>query len=236
MKTESAIQLLGQRGWLSFTPAGLPQARAGADTDPRVRERHGHFPARGSAGGPWVIMKGAVRRSRCRCPASAPHFVHWRRPAYWFGEGPLIVGNAGWSRSSAIRQSTLGNAAAGRLSRNPQGRPGAWQWIALLSAMTTDLSMGVAVDSLLRDPSQRTAALLLRLAGVRSNVFQSKLPVTIQLRQASWVSWSTCPATPSCRSCANSWRADSSRSVMARYGSPTSRGLRRAQTTRSSRN
>jgi CRP-like cAMP-binding protein len=44
---------------------------------------------------------------------------------------------------------------------------GAWRWIAVLSTMTSDLSASVIADLMLRDPAKRTAALLLRLSGVR---------------------------------------------------------------------
>ena len=63
------------------------------------------------------------------------------------------------------------------------GEPAAWRWIALLSTMTTDLSGGIVSDLLLRDPVKRTAAVLLRVAGVRSNVFVLPEPSPIHLSQ-----------------------------------------------------
>ncbi len=51
--------------------------------------------------------------------------------------------------------------------------PAAWRWVAVLSLFTADLAGGVVADLLLRDPVKRTAALLLRLGGVRSRMFRS---------------------------------------------------------------
>lgn len=182
MKSTTAIQLLAERGWLSFTPA---EFRNSVLERIRVREfakGSAIFRAGDAPGGPWVIMKGAVRIEMPYAGA-APHLIHYAASGFWFGEWPLILRNSRLVTAIATRQSTLGTLPLDDCHAILEAHPGAWQWIAFLSAMTTDLAMGVATDSLLRDPSQRTAALLLRLAGVRSTVFVSKLPVSIQLTQ-----------------------------------------------------
>jgi CRP-like cAMP-binding protein len=182
MKSESAIQLLAQRGWLSFTP---PDFRKRVLERIRVRKF-----ARGAPvfrvgdppGGPWVILEGAAK-IEMPLPGVAPHFIHLAASGFWFGEAPLIIGNRRLVTVIAIRPSTLATLPLDDCKAILKADPAAWKWIALLSAMTTDVSLGVAVDSLLRNPAQRTAALLLRLAGVRSLVFSSKLPVPIFLSQ-----------------------------------------------------
>ena len=182
MKSTTATQLLAERGWLSFTPAGF---RNSVLERIRVREfakGAAIFRAGDPPGGPWVIMKGAVK-IEMPFAGAAPHLVHYAASGFWFGEWPLILRNSRLVTVIATRQSTLATLPLDDCRAILEADPGAWQWIALLSAMTTDLTMGVATDSLLRDPSQRTAALLLRLSGVRSKVFLSKLPVTIQLTQ-----------------------------------------------------
>ena len=47
--------------------------------------------------------------------------------------------------------------------------------------MTTELSVGFVTDSLLTDPAQRLAALLLRLSGMRSIAFQNREPSRVYL-------------------------------------------------------
>ena len=182
MRIEAATQLLAQHGWLSFTPADF-RKRVLA----RIRLRE--F-ARGQAvylagdppGGPWVILAGAAK-IEMPLPGTAPHFLHLVASGYWFGEAPLIVGNPRLVTVITAQPSTLATLPLEDCQAILKADPGAWRWIALLSAMTTDLSLGVAVDSLLRDPAQRTAALLLRLAGVRSVFFPSKRALPIRLSQ-----------------------------------------------------
>ena len=182
MKAESAIQLLAQRGWLSFTP---PEFRKRVLSRIRIRKF-----ARGAPvfrvgdppGGPWVILDGAAK-IEMPLPGVAPHFIHLAASGFWFGEGPLIVGNRRLVTVIATRPSTLATLPLDDCQAILKADPAAWKWVALLSAMTTDVSLGVAVDSLLRKPAQRTAALLLRLAGVRSLAFSSRLPLPIFLSQ-----------------------------------------------------
>jgi CRP-like cAMP-binding protein len=182
MKLADATHFLTQRGWLSFTP---PDFRKRVLARLRVREF-----ARGQAvyragdppGGPWVILDGAAR-IEMPLPGTPPHFVHLAASGFWFGEAPLIVGNPRLVSVITVQPSTLATLPLEDCRAILKADPGAWRWIALLSAMTTDLSLGVAVDSLLRDPAQRTAALLLRLSGVRSVFFPSKLAYPIHLSQ-----------------------------------------------------
>lgn len=62
--------------------------------------------------------------------------------------------------------------------------PLGWRWVALLATMTTDLAVRLAADVLLRDPEQRTAAMLLRLAGLRNGMFLKPYQVPIILSHA----------------------------------------------------
>ncbi len=182
MKTESAVQLLAQRGWLSFT---APDFRKRVLARVRIREFARGAPifrAGDPPGGPWVILEGAAK-IEMPLPGVAPHFIHLAASGFWFGEAPLIVGNRRLVTVVTVRPSTLATLPLDDCHAILKADPAAWQWVALLSAMATDVCLGIAVDSLLRSPAQRTAALLLRLAGVRSLVFAAKLPVPIFLSQ-----------------------------------------------------
>jgi CRP-like cAMP-binding protein len=182
MKPTTAIQLLSERGWLSFTP---PDFRKRVLERIRLRDFErgaAVYRAGDPPGGPWVILEGAAK-IEMPLPGVAPHFIHMASSGFWFGEAPLIVGNRRLVTVITVRPSTLATLPLDDCHAILKADPNAWKWIALLSAMTTDLSLGVAVDSLLRDPTQRTAALLLRLAGVRSLMFSTKLPVPIFLSQ-----------------------------------------------------
>jgi CRP-like cAMP-binding protein len=182
MHVAAASELLAHHGWLSFTP---PDFRKRVLERIRLREfprDTAVFRAGDPPGGPWVILDGAAK-IEMPLPGTAPHFVHLAASGFWFGEAPLIVGNPRVVTVIVVQPSTLATLPLEDCHAILKADPAAWRWVALLSAMTTDLSLGVAVDSLLRDPAQRTAALLLRLAGVRSVFFPSKVALPIHLSQ-----------------------------------------------------
>jgi CRP-like cAMP-binding protein len=181
-KKPGAAAVLADHGWLSFTP---PRFRAQVLSRLRLREfRKGDavYRAGDPPGGPWAVVKGAVE---IEWPPreTAPHLLYFGTPGLWFGEAPLIVGNARLVTVIASRPSTLVTLPLSACHAILEDDPSAWRWIALMSAMTTELSIGFAADVLLRDPSKRTAAVLLRLAGVRNRVFASSKPSPIYLSQ-----------------------------------------------------
>jgi CRP-like cAMP-binding protein len=101
----------------------------------------------------------------------------------WFGEGPLIFGVPRVISVKASRPSTLVTLPLADCHAILTADPASWRWVAMLSAMTSELAGGVVADLLLRDPAKRAAALLLRLSGVRSTVFRSARPAPVYLSQ-----------------------------------------------------
>jgi CRP-like cAMP-binding protein len=181
-KKPAAVAALAEHGWLSFTP---PRFRAQVLARLRLREfKRGDavYHAGDPPGGPWVVVKGAVE-IEWPPQETAPHLLYFGTPGFWFGEAPLIVGNARRVSVIASRPSTLATLPLSGCHEILEADPSAWRWIALMSLMTTELSVGFAADMLLRDPAKRTAAVLLRLSGVRNRVFASSKPSPIYLSQ-----------------------------------------------------
>jgi CRP-like cAMP-binding protein len=178
----SAIAALADHGWLSFTP---PRFRTQVLARLRLREfKKGEavYHAGDAPGGVWAVVKGAVE---FEFPPQevAPHLLYFATPGFWFGEAPLIVGNPRIVSVIASRSSTLATLPLSACHAILEDDPSAWRWVALMSVMTTEVSIGFAADVLLRDPAKRTAAVLLRLAGVRNTVFPSSKPSPIYLSQ-----------------------------------------------------
>ena len=86
-------------------------------------------------------------------PGATPHLVHYASAGFWFGEWAFIVGVRRYASVFAARPTMLGLLPAADCRAILKADPSAWQWIALLSAMTTELSVGVVTDSLLADPA-----------------------------------------------------------------------------------
>lgn len=174
------LEVLAQRGWLAHTP---PNFRKTVLARTQIREfRKGAVVYRlhDPPGGLWAVVKGAVELE-IPSPGTATHLVHFAAPGFWFGEGPLVVGTSRMMTVIASRPSTLATLPLTDCHAILKADPTAWRWIALMSTMTLELTGGVIADLLLRDPRKRVAALLLRLAGMRSSVFVSQDPAPIYL-------------------------------------------------------
>jgi CRP/FNR family transcriptional regulator, cyclic AMP receptor protein len=182
MAKKSAATGLADHGWLAFTP---PRFRAQVLARLRVREfKKGEavYHAGDPPGGLWAVVKGAVE-IEFPPQETTPHLLYFASPGFWFGEAPLILGNARLVTVIASRPSTLATLPLADCHALLEADPAAWRWIALMSLMTSELGAGFAADSLLRDPAKRMAALLLRLAGVRSKLFVAAKPAPILLSQ-----------------------------------------------------
>jgi CRP/FNR family cyclic AMP-dependent transcriptional regulator len=183
VKEKSEVQsFLSQHGWLSFTP---PEFRAAVLARIEIHDfekGEAVYRAGDSGGGLWALVEGTVEIESAAFGAG-PQLVHFGVPGFWFGEGPLIFGVTRIVSVIAGRPSTLVTLPLADCRAILDADPPAWRWIALHCAMTTDIAVGIVTDLLLRDPVKRTAALLLRLAGVRSHVFRSERPAPIYLSQ-----------------------------------------------------
>ena len=173
---------LAKHGWLSFTPAGFQKDVLARIQTREFRKGEAVYRAGDPPGGLWVVIEGAVELE-LPPPDTAPHFVHLAAPGFWFGEWPLIWDKPRRLTVIATQPSTLATLPLSECRAMLEADPSAWRWIALLSTMSTDLSAGILSDLLLRDPVKRTAAVLLRVAGVRSHVYVSASPFPIHLSQ-----------------------------------------------------
>ena len=177
-----AAEFLSEHGWLSFTPPEFRDKVLRRVVLHKFNKGQTVYRAGDEPGGLWAIVEGAVEISGAS-PGAVPHLIHFGVPGFWVGEAPLIYGIRRIVTVTAVRPSKLVTLPLADCRAILEEDPGAWRWIALQSAMTTDLAIGVVADLLLRDPVKRTAALLLRLSGMRSLVFPAKSPSPIYLSQ-----------------------------------------------------
>jgi CRP/FNR family transcriptional regulator, cyclic AMP receptor protein len=173
---------LANHGWLSFTPPAFRKSVLARIQTREFRKGEAIYRAGDPPGGLWVVLSGAVELE-LPPPDTAPHFVHLAVPGFWFGEWPLIWDKPRRLTVVAALPSTLATLSLADCRALLEADPGAWRWIALLSTMMTDLAAGILSDLLLRDPVKRTAAVLLRIAGMRSHVVVSAEPTPIHLTQ-----------------------------------------------------
>lgn len=109
--------------------------------------------------------------------------AHFALPGYWAGEGPAINRMPRRVSLIAARPSVLLNLPLPDFDALAAQDPETWRWLALLSTMQLDMAIGVIDDLLIRPPRRRVAALLLRLAGARENLFMPQQLADIHVSQ-----------------------------------------------------
>lgn len=173
------LEVFVERGWLSLTS---PAFRAVVLEKLSIHEFETGDPVyrlNDPAGGLWGIVKGSVA---AEIPGPAgPCLGHFATPGFWFGEGPVIYSSPRRVGVFATCSSTLAHLSLADCQSILAADQSGWRWIALLSNMITDLVLRLAADLMLRDPEQRTAAMLLRLAGLRNGMFLKPYQVPINL-------------------------------------------------------
>jgi CRP/FNR family cyclic AMP-dependent transcriptional regulator len=182
VKNSDPADFLASHGWLSFTPPAFRKNVLARIQTREFKKGDAIYRAGDPPGGLWVVLDGAVELELPH-PDTAPHFVHLASPGFWFGEWPLIWDKPRRLTVIATVPSTLATLPLAECRALLDADPASWRWIALFSTMMTDLAAGIVSDLLLRDPVKRTAAVLLRVAGVRSQVFVSAKPSSIHLSQ-----------------------------------------------------
>lgn len=98
-----------------------------------------------------------------------PHLAHMFRPGFWFGELELFAGIPKIASITATRPSIILHLDQSCFMDLVAEEPETWRWVGLLSSQHLALALGIIDDASLRNPGQRIAALLLRLAGVRNS-------------------------------------------------------------------
>jgi len=173
------LKIFSERGWLSLTSSDF---RASVLERLAVYEFQAGDPIyrlQDPAGGLWGIVKGSIE---AEMPGpTGPSLGHFGTPGLWFGEGTVINSSPRRTGVSATCPSTLAHLSLADCQSLLAADPYGWRWIALLSTMTTDLALRLASDLMLRAPDQRTAAMLLRLAGLRNGMFLKPHIVPINL-------------------------------------------------------
>ncbi len=182
MMNIAPTDFLAEHGWLSFTPLSFRENVLARIQVRDFGKGESIYRAGDPPGGLWVVVNGAVE-FELPPPDSAPHLVHLAAAGFWFGEWPLIWDKPRRVTVVATRPSTLATLPLAECRAMLEADPAGWRWIALLSTLTSALAVGIASDSMLRDPVMRTAAVLLRVSGARSHVFAPGEPSPIYLSQ-----------------------------------------------------
>jgi CRP-like cAMP-binding protein len=178
----SVTQVLSESGWLSRTPIEFRSAVLERISLHEFGRGEPIYRSGDPPGGLWAIVDGTVE-IEIPGPENAPSFAHFATPGFWLGEGALIRASPRRVGVVATGRCTMAYLSLTDCRRLLEEDPSRWHWIALLSTMNLDLALRLAADLLLREPEKRTAAMILRLAGLRNGAFLPPTPSPIRLSQ-----------------------------------------------------
>ena len=166
VKKDSYVELSCE-GWLSGVPVefgrelvSLGELRKANTGEYVHRAGNPQDGLRGIVSGAFAIEMAPFERG--------PNLIHLFRSGDWMGEIELIKGLPNVVSVKATRPSEYIHIATPDIKKLASANPETWRWIGSLAAEHLLTAMGIMDDLTIRDPSRRIAALLLRLAGVRS--------------------------------------------------------------------
>lgn len=165
-ETAEARHFLRSRGWLAATPASFADKLLGRCVLLSVDRGYRGYRIGQQPDGLKGIVSGGFG-FEIAPHERGPDLAHVFRPGSWFGELEQFAGMPAVSSITATRPSTLLYINQSSLMDLLVDEPAAWRWIGLLCAQHLITALGVVDDASIKDPGQRIAALLLRLADVR---------------------------------------------------------------------
>jgi len=167
MTKNDRFVVLRRQGWLSGVPDEFGRELVSRGTLRKAGT--GEYVHR--AGNPQDGLRGIVSGAFAIEMAPferGPNLLHLFRPGDWMGEIELIKGLPNVVSVKATRPGAYIHIATSDIEELALANPKTWRWIGSLAADHLMTAMGIMDDLTIRDPSRRIAALLLRLAGVRS--------------------------------------------------------------------
>jgi CRP-like cAMP-binding protein len=184
----AAAAALQEVGWLSRTPA---EFRSAVLDKCRVKRfsRNGVVysvgePMEGWASGLWGVVSGGIALEIAP-GGRGPSFAHFARPGFWFGASAVLTRRARMVTAVATRPTTLVTLTTSQFEQIAARMPLAWRWLGVLAVEHLRLSLTAMDDLMIRNPTERAVAVLLRLAGHRGGFRDCAPTVEVDVSQES---------------------------------------------------
>ena len=182
MNLEEAQKFLIGYGWLSKTEPYFRDAVIARSHFKLVKPGEVLFLAGDEPRGLFGLAGGAVSASIAP-DDSIPLIAHFFLPGSWFGEIPALTGRGYIVGLKATRESFFLQLPMSSLRSILDADPRGWRFLGLLAAEHTELSVGVVSDLMRRDSNQRFIALLMRMAGCRTDSKQNTPAAEVRVSQ-----------------------------------------------------
>ena len=166
MDIANAHRLLAENGWLAAMPDAFRVAMLRLCELQKFKAGDIIYLSGDPPGGLYGICDGALGMTSALGSALSP-IAHVGQPGAWTGMGPLLSGQPRRATMQAMTPLLLAHVPLRPLQRLLRGNPHWWRHIAQGLLMEFDTVTSVANDLLIRSPTRRCAATLLRVANCR---------------------------------------------------------------------
>jgi CRP-like cAMP-binding protein len=194
-----ARAFLKRQGWLSGTPPHFADALLAQCEMGSVERGTAVYRIGAQYDGLYGVVSGGFAFEIAPYERG-PNLAHFFRPGFWFGDSESFDARPQIATIVATRSSTFLHLPLPKLRALATREPETWRWIGQLCAQHVELALGVIDDQIMRDPGERLAALLLRLADVRQaddpedpqpviDATQTDLAQLANLSRAAVVKW-----------------------------------------------
>jgi CRP-like cAMP-binding protein len=169
-------------GWLASTPASFRDAVLDRAVVRRFGPAEALHSAGDEAGGMYGVAKGTIRVMLAAID-HGPYCGHLLRPGSWAGDGPTITRDVRPVTLVSAGPSTVLFLSRAAIMDIVAGEPDYWRHFVAGTMLNLNIAFGAIADLMLRDHRKRLAAVLLRAAGMRSEVPPVDGPIEVDLSQ-----------------------------------------------------
>jgi CRP-like cAMP-binding protein len=184
MDIAKAHRLLTENGWLAAMPDAFRDAILRICELQEFKAGDTIYLAGDPPGGIYGICDGALGMTSALGSAMSP-VAHVGQPGAWTGVGPLLTGQPRRATMQAMTPLLLAHVPLRPLQQLLHENPRWWLHIAQGLLIEFDTVTVVANDLLIRSPTRRCAATLLRVANCRRQDPPSNRPVVAPISQAT---------------------------------------------------
>jgi len=183
MDRAQAAKILLEKGWLSHTPSSFQESVLARSNLVHFDQGDTIYLVGDPSGGMFGLIRGGLSISVA--PGErGPYIAHFARPGAWFGEASAITGEPRKVGLMATREACLLKLPLHAIREITGKDPDTWRLFALAAISHVDLAVGACDDLMIRDPTNRCIAILLRLAGRRQSSPVDASPVDVDLTQS----------------------------------------------------
>jgi CRP-like cAMP-binding protein len=164
--TQDAAMHLASHGWLANTPPEFATALLDLAQWRRFAPGESIIHAGDDNGDMFGLAMGTVAATSALGAADAP-VAHIITAPFWFGYAPVLNRRSRILSCTARSSVLVVHIRQAALKQLLGDNPSWWQFIAMLSFESVELSLNIATDLMIRSSRRRCAATLLRIAGCR---------------------------------------------------------------------